>query len=252
MEKNKINISLVQANTTGDTISGNLAMLEELLEGIDYQTDIILLPELFNTGYQKAFTTKPETMGMLTHRWMRQMAERRQSAISGSASIIEQGKTYNRMLFVQPDGNTQYYDKVNVFKFSGEDKVFTAGQSLPLFDYLGWKIKPMICFDLRFPETIRNNAPYYDLILCSAHWPAPRIMAWDKLLEARAIENQAFFAAVNRFGKEGESTYYPGHSKIIDFTGQVLVQPSESQEIANFEISKEEQNQFRLKFPFLN
>jgi len=251
MEKKEIQITLLQADTHGETIGSNLAILEELIESTEDQTDIILLPELFNTGYKKAFTTRPETMGMQTHKWMRMMAERKNAAICGSVSIAEGGKTFNRMLFVEPDGKTQHYDKVNVFAFSGEDKVFTAGNQLPIFEFLGWRIKPMICFDLRFPETIRNHNPYYDLILCSAHWPKPRIEAWDKLLMARAIENQTYLAAVNRIGMEGEAIY-PGHSAGIDFLGKALVYSEEKNSTSLFKISKAAVNEFRIRFPFLS
>jgi len=250
MEKDELTIALVQANTSGESIGANLAMLEEMLETTDSQTDIMLLPELFNTGYQNAFTTKPEMMGMQTHRWMKQMAERKKSAICGSVAISEGGFVFNRILFVSPDGQTQHYDKVNVFKFSGEDKLFSVGKTLPLFSFLGWTIKPSICFDIRFPETIRNQDTHYDLILCSAHWPNPRIAAWDKLLQARAIENQSFLAAVNRFGDEGE-IHYSGHSVGLDFMGNQIAETSERAEIKTFSISKSSQLNFREKFPFL-
>jgi len=250
MIKDDLQISLVQADTSGDTIAANLAYLEEMVSDTDQSSDIYLLPELFNTGYQKAFTTKPETMGLQTHRWMRLMAERKNAAICGSVSIQEGGKTLNRLLFVEPNGKTQYYDKINVFKFSGEDKVFSSGESAPIFDFLGWRIKPSICFDMRFPETLRNQNPFYDLILCCAHWPEARISAWDKLLPARAIENQSYLAAVNRYGKEGE-TKYSGHSVGLDFLGNAIILTNEQAEIRTFNISKTKQDLFREKFRFL-
>jgi len=251
MKKDQLQISLVQANTSQESTEANLASLEELLECADSQSDIYLLPELFNTGYQRAFTTKPETMGLQTHRWMRLLAERKNAAICGSLTISEGGKIFNRMLFVAPDGSTQHYDKVNVFKFSGEDKVFASGNRLPIFEFLGWKIKPSICFDIRFPETIRNTFPYYDLILCAAHWPEARIAAWDKLLPARAIENQTYLAAVNRFGKEGE-IFYPGHSIGLDYKGNPLLEINDQTEIKTLSVCKSQQNLFREQFKFLS
>ena len=250
MEKNELKISLVQANTSGKSISANLCMLEEMIESIDFHTDIILLPELFNTGYKNSFSTKPEKMGLETHRWMKLIAERKGAAICGSISILGKEKTFNRMLFVEPSGRTQHYDKINVFKFSGEDKMFSAGESKPIFEFHGWRIKPIICFDLRFSESIRNQAPFYDLILCAAHWPDQRIAAWKKLLPARAIENQSYVAAVNRYGYE-EDTYYPGHSVGLDFLGDVLVTANERAEIQSFEILRSALVQFRNNFPFL-
>lgn len=246
----KLHVSLVQADTRYETISGNLAHIEELIESIQEPTDVILLPELFNTGYKMAFTTRPEVMGLQTTNWMKNMARRRQSAICGSISIAENGKTFNRMLFVSPDGSIQHYDKINVFKFSGEDKIFAAGSNPAVFEYKGWRLKATICFDLRFPEVIRNEKPWYDVILCAAHWPEQRMPAWDVLLQARAIENQAFVAAVNRFGQEGE-TNYTGHSVGIDYLGQVTTKPMDSEGIISLSFDKNDLNSFRGKFPFL-
>lgn len=250
MKKEELSISLVQANVSFDSVEGNLSHLEELLESDSSESDIYLLPELFNTGYRNAFHMKAEKMGLYTTRWMKQMAARKNAAICGSVAIDENGQVFNRMLFVEPSGEIQYYDKVNVFAFSGEDKVFSAGRNEVIFEYLGWRIKAIICFDLRFPETVRNKAPYYDLILCSAHWPSPRIQAWDALIPARAIENQAYFAAVNRSGNEGEAIY-PGHSVVVDFKGTHLIAALKDERIVSCKIRSSELDQFRASFPFL-
>ena len=250
MKKEELSISLVQANVSFDTVEGNLSHLEELLESDSSESDIYLLPELFNTGYRNAFHMKAEKMGLYTTRWMKQMAARKNAAMCGSVAIDENGQVFNRMLFVEPSGEIQFYDKVNVFAFSGEDKVFSAGHNEVIFEYLGWRIKAIICFDLRFPETVRNKAPYYDLILCSAHWPSPRIQAWDALIPARAIENQAYFAAVNRSGNEGEAIY-PGHSVLVDFKGTHLIPALEDERIVSCKIKSSELDQFRASFPFL-
>lgn len=248
--KNTLRIALVQADTRFDQTEGNLAHLEECMDGIQEKADLFLLPELFNTGYSKAFETRPETMNLLTTRWMKQMADRKQAAVCGSIAISENGKVFNRMLFIEPGGKIQWYDKVNVFAFSGEDKLFSPGQSSVVFEYEGWKIKAIICFDLRFPESVRNNPPHYDLILCSAHWPEPRIQAWDKLIMARAIENQSYLAAVNRIGTEG-TALYPGHSWLVDFAGNPQHPPMHKEEICIVEIEKAVQDSFRKSFPFL-
>jgi predicted amidohydrolase len=250
MKKEELSISLVQANVAYDSVEGNLSHLEELLERDSFQSDIYLLPELFNTGYRNAFHMKAEKMGLYTTRWMKQMAARKNAAICGSVAVDENGQVFNRMLFVEPSGAIQYYDKVNVFAFSGEDKVFSSGDRDVIFEYLGWRIKAIICFDLRFPETVRNKAPYYDLILCSAHWPAPRIQAWDALIPARAIENQSYFASTNRFGNEGEAVY-PGHSVLVDFKGTPLIPAIKGENIVTCKIKSSELDQFRASFPFL-
>lgn len=243
-----LTLGLVQADTRYDSTEGNLAYLEELLE--PKEADLFLLPELFNTGYQAAFTRKAEPMGLHTSRWMSQMAKRKNAAICGSVAIFENGKVYNRMLMAEPTGQFQFYDKVNVFAFSGEDKVFTAGEKPARFNFRGWSLKPIVCFDLRFPEAIRNAAPYYDLILCSAHWPTPRIAAWDRLLKARAIENQSFLMASNRVGTEG-NTSYPGHSVLLDFLGNDLLAPQDAEGVFTAEIRRKDLTEFRSSFPFL-
>jgi predicted amidohydrolase len=247
-----LNVALVQADTSYDSVEGNLSMLEEMISGIQgKKTDIFLFPELFNTGYRNAFSARPEPMNGISHRWMKLMAERTGAVMAGSITIAEGGKVFNRLLFVRPDGITQFYDKVNVFAYSGEDKVFSPGQDFPRFDWLDWNIKPMICFDLRFPETARNEAPFYDLILIPAHWPNARISAWDRLLAARAIENQAYLVAVNRVGSEGE-TVYTGHSTVLDFMGNPLPElVLEDAGIFCFSLEKEKLLQFRKSFPFL-
>ncbi len=250
MKKEELSISLVQANVAFDSVEGNLSHLEELLERDSSESDIYLLPELFNTGYRNAFHMKAEKMGLYTTRWMKQMAARKKGAICGSVAIDENGQVFNRMLFVEPSGTIQYYDKVNVFAFSGEDKVFSAGQKDAIFEYLGWRIKAIICFDLRFPESVRNKAPYFDLIVCSAHWPSPRIQAWDTLIPARAIENQSYFAATNRYGAEGEAMY-PGHSVVIDFKGTPMIPALKEECIVTCKLKSSELDQFRASFPFL-
>jgi predicted amidohydrolase len=244
----QLRIALVQADTRFDSTEGNLAHLEELIDG--QEADLFLLPELFNTGYQAAFSRKAETMGLQTSRWMLTLAKRKNAAICGSIAIAEKGLVYNRFLLAEPDGAFQHYDKVNVFAYSGEDKVFTAGQIPGRFSFRGWNIKPIVCFDLRFPEAVRNSAPYYDLILCPAHWPSPRIQAWDRLLRARAIENQAFLAACNRVGNEG-SAEYPGHSVVLDFLGSEISNPMGQEGVFVSEISKTQLLEFRNQFPFL-
>lgn len=249
--KNKFCISLVQADTRFDDGTGNLAHLEELISSSREPCDLYLLPELFNTGYRNAFTTRPETMNGHSHRWMLHMARRTGAVMAGTISIAEEGKTFNRFLFVRPDGITQHYDKVNVFAYSGEDKVYTAGSLSARFDWLGWNIKPIICFDLRFPESARNHSPHYDVLLCPAHWPAGRMPAWDRLLPARAIENQCYVLATNRIGTEGEISY-AGHSAAIDFLGENMAGKTLKEEgVFHFLLEKEKLLHFRKSFPFL-
>lgn len=246
----QLKVALVQTDCRYETVEANLAHIEEQLAGYQEDADIYLLPELFNSGYANAFWLRPEMTNMHTSKWLTLMAKRKQAAICGSIALQEDSKVYNRLLFVQPDGQIQHYDKRQIFKFSGEDKVFTKGEASPLFHWKGWKIKPIVCFDLRFPEVARNLLPYYDLLLCSAHWPRPRIGAWDLLLQARAIENQAYVAAVNRYGQEGEADY-PGHSAMIDYAGKVCEKMGLEEAISTHSLDYAALQDYRRQFPFL-
>lgn len=252
MEKSPfLDFALFQTDVHHKETEANLALYEERFSMYSEKVDVVVFPELFNTGYANAFIAKPEPMGGYTTRWLLQMARRHQTAFGGTAAIAENGKVFNRFLFAHPDGRLEYYDKRRIFAYSGEDKIFSPGTESQVFTVKGWRIRPVVCFDLRFPEVCRNNGePWYDVLLVSAHWPDLRILAWDHLIPARAIENQCFVATCNRIGYEGD-VYYPGHSCAWDFLGLRQVAAADREEILHYRCTWEYLQTLREQFPVL-
>lgn len=214
-------------------------------------SDLYLLPEVCSTGFCMEPETCAEPTDGVTLQWMKRRAKESHCALAGSVATREEGKFYNRMYFVTPDGNVRYYNKHHLFEFSGEDKVFTAGNERVIWNYMGIRMLPVVCYDLRFPAWIRNQEDY-DLMLVIANWPLSRRLAWDTLLRARAIENQCFVAGVNRVGTDpyGE---YDGGSEIINAYGLSMAfckarQPG----VATVELNMDKLQAFREKFPALH
>ncbi len=227
----------------------NKTAIETHLPQISY-TDIVVLPETFTTGF--AVTSfEAETMQGATVQWMLQMAKKHGFAIVGSVFIKEDEAVYNRMIFASPDGQLQQYDKWHLFGMGEESKLLTKGNSLPVFEYKGWKIKPLICYDLRFPVTSRNTSNY-DVIICIANWPKARIEAWDALLKARAIENLCYVVGVNRVGSDANNLEYSGHSCVYNPLGKALMEVLEIADIQTTTIQKQKLKAVRASFPFLN
>ena len=191
---NEINISLIQPELRWQSPSDNRNHLDSLLEQVD-ETNLIVFPETFTTGFMGETEHLDESMNGETIDWMTALAAKYDAAVTGSVALQDGGRR-NRLLFVTPDGEVQFYDKSHLFAFAGEDKRYVAGEDRKVFNYLGWRICPQICYDLRFPVWCRYRGDY-DLLLFVANWPVRRIDAWSSLLKARAIENQCFVAAVN-------------------------------------------------------
>lgn len=243
-----LNTTYIQYTITWENPAVNREFLTEVISNAA-PASIYVLPETFATG----FSVKKEiaeTMEGETVVWMQQMAHKKNAALMGSLIIEENGAVYNRMLFVAPNGEIQTYDKWHLFNYGDEGKCFTPGNSIVLFEYLGWKIKPIICYDLRFPVTIRNVEDY-DILICVANWPKTRVDAWDTLLKARAIENQCYVIGVNRIGIDGNGLVYPGHSNVYDPLGKALGHFSEKETISSFSLEKNVVDQIREKLPFL-
>lgn len=211
-------------------------------------TDILLLPEMFATGfYMKPNEIADENEETL--RWMKSLAKERQTAVCGSVAVKENDIFYNRMYFVEPNGTFYSYDKRHLFSYSGEDKTYTPGKEKVIVHYKGWRILLQVCYDLRFPVFTRNN-DNYDVILYVANWPKSRIDAWQTLLKARAIENQAYVFGLNRIGIDGNNLQYPESSYCYFADGTEVSTTSEN--IISSEFTREKLENFREKFPFLS
>ncbi|MEL1241223.1 amidohydrolase [Flavobacterium flavipallidum] len=244
-------IALIQSDLIWENPKANRVHFEEKINGIDESVDLIVLPEMFATGFTMNPAKVAETMQGETVQWMQSLAKAKNTAITGSLVIEEAGNFYNRMLFVFPSGEIQFYDKRHLFTLAGEDKVYTAGKQKLIVDYLGWKICPLVCYDLRFPVFSRN-VENYDLLLYVASWPEKRIQAWDALLKARAIENMSYVVGVNRTGVDGNQHPYNGHSQLVDFLGDYLVNPQESEAVVIEELNRENMLAIRKAMGFLN
>ncbi|MDG1277127.1 MAG: amidohydrolase [Algoriphagus sp.] len=248
-----LNIALVQTPLYWKDKVANLAMLEEKIWGMKSSPDLIILPEMFPTGFSMDAKELAEPMNLGVSKWMKQMAAQTGATLTGSVIIQDQGKFYNRLLWVSPEGKVSHYDKRHLFRMAGEDDVFSMGSSLPIFQLKGWKICPQICYDLRFPVWSRNtNSPdglAYDLVFYVASWPAARVGAWDALLPARAIENLSYSIGVNRIEEDGNGISYCGHSAAYDFKGEQLLFLGENDCIEFVKLDAEGLDTYRSKFP---
>ena len=248
-----LKISLVQARLKWEDAAFNLAHLAEMMEGLAAGTDIIVLPEMFST----AFSMKPEQFAEPadgpTFRWMQEQAKKHQAALSGSFMVRENGNYYNRMYFIRPDGSYEYYDKRHLFRMGNEQAHFSAGQKPTIFEFKGWKIQLLICYDLRFPVWAKNRYQAgnyaYDLTILVANWPAVRSHVWKTLNSARAIENQAYWVGVNRIGADGFGLDHSGDSNVWDAKGFPMLKQAPSEEfVETLSLSKTELDDFRSKF----
>jgi predicted amidohydrolase len=250
--QNQLKVALIQADLVWENPKQNRLNFFEKIKSIQEQVDLILLPEMFTTGFTMNAEAVAETMNGETVSWMKQIASSKNAAIVGSFVITENNKFYNRLLFVEPTGKITHYDKRHTFTLVGEEKIYTAGENKVIIDFKGWKICPLICYDLRFPVWARNTEDY-DVLLYVANWPTPRISAWDALLKARAIENMSYCIGVNRVGIDGVNSKYLGHSAVYNVLGEAIsaVKPNEEQiEIVTLE--KRHISAYRNKFKFLN
>jgi predicted amidohydrolase len=247
-----MNIALIQSSLIWENPDANRKYFENKINSISAEVNLIVLPEMFTTGFTMNPAAVAETMKGKTVQWMQTLAKAKNAAITGSVVIEDDSNFYNRMLFVFPSGKIQYYDKRHLFTLAGEDKVYTSGEDKLIVDYLGWKICPFVCYDLRFPVFSRNVDKQYDLLLYVASWPKTRIKAWDTLLAARAIENMSYVVAVNRIGSDANAYEYVGHSQVIDMLGEQLVVPTESEDTFIATLDKPKLIETRAKLNFLN
>lgn len=244
-------IAIIQAPLFWENAKENRSYFEGKINSISENTDLIVLPEMFTTGFTMRPELVAETMQGETVIWLRELAKVKNCAITGSVVIKENNNFYNRMLFVFPSGEIQFYDKKHLFTLAGEDKVYTSGTEKVIVNYLDWKICLQVCYDLRFPAFSRNSEDY-DLIIYVASWPKIRTNAWDALLKARAIENMSYVIGVNRIGEDDNGYQYIGHSQIVDCLGEYVVEPTESENIFMAELDKQKMISTRQKLGFLD
>lgn len=244
-------ISLIQTSLVWEDPEANRQNFTDKIRSITGKTDLIVLPEMFATGFTMQPEPVAETMEGDSVRWMLDMAKEKDSAITGSLVITENGKYYNRMLFVTPEGIITQYDKRHLFTLAGEQHTYTPGQEKVIVNYRNWKICLQVCYDLRFPVFARN-AEDYDVLLYPANWPQQRMLAWDALLKARAIENMCYTVGLNRIGHDDNGHHYSGHSQVVDYMGEYILRPQESEGVFTITLEKESMLLARQKLGFLN
>jgi len=249
MYKN-LNIAIIQADLAWENIEKNLNLFSEKIDLIDKDVDLIVLPEMFSTGFSMNAENLAEPPQGPAFKWMQEIARKRNVAVTGSVIVKDNNNFYNRLYFVFPDTTFKTYDKRHTFTLAREDQTYTAGNKRLIVEYKGWKICPLICYDLRFPVWARNTVDY-DLLIYVANWPETRIQAWDILLQARAIENMSYCIGVNRTGSDGNKYRYNGHSAIYDCLGKPLFKNNREAEFTQvlcLEKSHVSETREKLKF----
>ncbi len=243
-------VTLIQTNLHWENPTANREMFTEMFTNLIGKTDLVVIPEMFTTGFSMRSKELAETMDGPTVAWMKTSAIKMGAVITGSMITQEGGNFFNRLLWATPTGEIFHYDKKHLFTLAGEQKHFAPGKKRIIIDYMGWKICPLICYDLRFPVWSRNTEDY-DLLLYVASWPDRRREAWQTLLKARAIENQCYTIGVNRVGEDGSKLSYAGDSTLIDFAGKPLLTVEKIEGAFTAKISLSERQDFIGKLPFL-
>lgn len=245
----QLSVTLIQTSLYWEDPTANRAMLEEKIHQINAPTDLVVLPEMFTTGFTMNAPAVAEPMNLTTFRWMRQMAAHTQAVVTGSYVVYADGQYFNRLVWMQPDGTFDYYDKRHLFRMAQEHEHYGCGNRLIIKEIKGFRVCPLICYDLRFPVWSRNQHLAYDVLLYVANWPAARSAAWRTLLRARAIENLSYVLGVNRVGHDAHGNHYSGDSAVIDFTGHTLIETAEQEAISTQIIELEPLRSFRERFP---
>ncbi|MCB4798489.1 amidohydrolase [Neotamlana laminarinivorans] len=247
-----LEIALIQLDLIWENSEKNRNQITSYIKNLPENVDLVVLPEMFTTGFSMNAKNIAETMQGKTVSWMQQLAIKQNIAITGSIVITENTNFYNRLIFAEPNGNLKLYNKRHTFTFANEDKTYTAGHEKLIINYKGWKICPLICYDLRFPVWARNIEDY-DVLIYVANWPKPRINAWDTLLKARAIENMSYCIGVNRVGNDALNNEYCGHSAVYNVLGNSVAtfNPNEAG-AKTVTLSKSHLKNYRNKFKFLN
>jgi omega-amidase len=246
-----LKITLIQTHLFWEDKGANLALLEQKIVNLEEPTEVVILPEMFTTGFSMQPTLHAETMEGPSVQWIRRIAMTQKIILTGSLIIEENGHYYNRLIWMLPNGEFGYYDKRHLFAFAGEDQHYTAGNKRLIASVKGWKINLQICYDLRFPTWARQAAPNeYDVLVYVANWPEKRSPAWKTLLVARAIENQAFVVGVNRVGLDGKNIAHSGNSMVVGPLGEVLYHIADQESVFQITLQRDELEQTRAQFPF--
>ncbi len=249
-----LKVSLVQGATRWHDPEGNRAYYAGLIAPLAGGTDLVVLPETFTSGFSNEAIDHAESMTGPTLAWLRGRARELGAAVTGSVQLRDAGGVYNRLLFATPDGEIRHYDKRHLFRYADEHQRYAAGDERLVVEWRGWRICPLVCYDLRFPVYARNRHEAqrgfdYDLLLFVANWPSARAYAWRTLLRARAIENLAYCAGVNRVGVDGNQLPYPGDSAVLDYLGQPLAELGAQEQTVTVTLDSAALAVFRAKFP---
>lgn len=246
-----LKITTFQGYLFWENIDKNLQNISLRLSGLRTNTDLIILPEMFTTGFTMNAQKLAEPMNGKSMQWMQATAQKFNCVVTGSLIISEDNKYYNRLIWMRPDGSFEHYDKRHLFALGNEHETYDAGTKKLIVEHKGWKICPMICYDLRFPVWLRNVNEDYDLLLIVANWPERRSLHWRTLIPARAVENQAYVIGVNRFGHDGNEVFHSGDSMCIDPNGKVIYYKPNEEDLYTFTINAEELEKTRRAMPFL-
>ncbi len=244
-----LEVALIQFNISWHNPKANRKVLESKINSLNATVGLIILPEMFTTGFTMAVHKHAEPTEGETLNWMKKIAAKTKAVITGSIIINEKENYFNRLLWVTPNGGYSYYDKRHLFRMASEHSYFAQGNKQPIFELNGWRFKPQICYDLRFPVWSRNLNLAYDVLIYVANWPKARILAWDVLLQARAIENLSYAIGVNRVGTDETGKAYNGHSTCYNFKGEPENKVLEKEAIIYVHLSKNALDDYRNSFP---
>ena len=242
-------MTLIQTEPVWEDIRGNLALFDEKINDISEKTDLIILPEMFTTGFSMNASSLSQDINGSSIKWLQKNSRQINADIVGSIIFENNGLYFNRLLWAKPDGRLFAYDKKHLFRFAGEEKVYSAGVVNITVELNGWKIRPFICYDLRFPAWTRNINNQYDIAIFIANWPEKRSMHWKSLLQARAIENQCYVIGVNRVGLDGNGLFYSGDSSIIDPLGKIIFHRNDEECTFTTALSFNILEEYRKTFP---
>lgn len=246
----KLQLTLVQANLVWENKEANRRQLDDLVSGIVMPNELIVFPEMFTTGFSMRPELFAEKDGNETLAWLKQLSAKKNMVVCGSLMFEENGAYYNRFIWMQPNGLYAHYNKSHLFSIGEENKNYSPGGHKTIIQHNGWRIMPVVCYDLRFPVWLRRTANEdYDLMLVVANWPDRRIEHWKALLIARAIENQCYVVAVNRVGMDGNGVNHPGDSMVINPKGEVILHIKEIEQATQATIDLQEVKAWREAFP---